>query len=219
MTEQAANLVDPLLSKLKPLSPEAQARREFEAKRDAEERGLREYAQLLIAANVPKRHLGRTEFHNSAWQAKLCKLSELLGSGFFAALIGIRGNGKTQLAVELIRANARLNKRSLYCTAARFLMDVKATYKQDSEESERDIIATYAKPALLVVDELAVRAETKWEECLLAELVDRRYGNLKDTLILSNQDRPGFETSLGPSLISRLNETGGLVECDWESFR
>lgn len=42
---------------------------------------------------------------------------------------------------------------------------------------------------------------------------------MSDTLIISNQDVSALTASLGPSTVSRMRETGGVIECDWESYR
>jgi len=175
---------------------------------------------MIAESKVPKRQLANLDLDRSgAWGQKHQKIGSMLGTGFIVALIGHRGNGKTQMAVELIRRCAQDGKRSLYATATEFFMDIKATYRQDAKESERNVIQRYGQPALLVLDEIGKRGETDWEDRLLFELVDRRYRDVKDTLLLSNQEGAQFEAAVGAAITSRLNETGGIVECDWESFR
>ena len=58
-----------------------------------------------------------------------------------------------------------------------------------------------------------------WEDRLLFELLDRRYGDMTDTLLIANSDRQTFLASVGPSLASRIQETGGTVTADWASLR
>jgi DNA replication protein DnaC len=142
----------------------------------------------------------------------------MLGRGFLAALIGAYGNGKTQLATELIRINCESYRSSLFITATDFLMDIKATYKPTNPQSERDVIKRYCEPSLLVIDEIAKRGETDWENNLLFHLVNKRYNAKLDTLLIANQTDSEFSKSIGPSLARRLNETGGVIVCEWKGF-
>jgi DNA replication protein DnaC len=63
------------------------------------------------------------------------------------------------------------------------------------------------------------RGETPWEDRLLTHLIDRRYASEKDTLLITNQSKESFIQSIGPSAASRIVEVGGIVTCDWPSYR
>jgi DNA replication protein DnaC len=130
-------------------------------------------------------------------------------------MFGKRGPGKTQFAVELLR----VNRNGYYATAVEFFMAVKSSYR-DKGDGEESVVKRFAKYALLILDEIGKRGETGWENSLLFEMIDRRYRNMRDTLIISNEDRARFEANIGPSIASRMSETGGLIDCTtWKSFR
>ena len=178
-------------------------------------------AQLLVQANVPKRQMLRVALdYSGPWQRVLDKLSGMLGTGFMVALVGNRGNGKTQLAVELIRmvVSGKSAKRARFCTATEFFMEVKSGYREDGKP-EADVIREFQKPALLVIDEIGQRRESEWERLLLYELLNRRYNDMTDTLVISNQTQGQLEEALGPALISRMSETGGVICAEWPSYR
>lgn len=155
------------------------------------------------------------------WGVKLVMAKEKLGSGFLFGMCGLRGPGKTQFGVELMRDNlVRRNKKSRYCTAIEFFIDLKSTYRKESARSEADVMDEYRKTPLLIVDEVGKRGETAWENTLLFELIDRRYRDMTDTLLISNEAQAEFEQNIGDSLSSRMNETGGMIVCtDWKVFR
>jgi DNA replication protein DnaC len=178
-------------------------------------------AELRYKWNVPQRQLqNRDKLRNEGdWMATKEKVTSMIGSGFLLALIGNRGSGKTQIAVEaMFEATAR-GLSSRYMTATEFFLAVKSTFSKDSEENEEECISRLAKVKFLVLDEIAKRGETDWENRLLFELIDRRYRNMKDTLIIGNQNPQEFQTAIGPSLADRMNESGGIIECNWSSFR
>lgn len=157
--------------------------------------------------------------YQTSWGEKLLSIERRFNQGFLIALVGANGPGKTQLGVELMFKMTEQLKRALYCTATEFFMDVKATYHSQSPHSERSVIEQYSKPYLLVIDELGKCGQTEWEDRLLFEMIDRRYRNMKDTLLISNEEKPKFLESIGASLRSRMQETGGIIECNWPSFR
>jgi chromosomal replication initiation ATPase DnaA len=151
------------------------------------------------------------------WQQKFKALKERLGTGILVALLGIRGCGKTQMAVELIRATCGKQKNAIYTTAMEIFVSLRDSYKL--QESEQQVLRRYQSPSLLVIDEIQERGETAWEDRLLTAIIDYRYSMMKDTILISNQTEDMFKTSVGTSVSSRMTETGGIVECNWPSFR
>ena len=66
---------------------------------------------------------------------------------------------------------------------------------------------------------MEVRGETEFENRVLDNLVDLRYDAGLDTILISNQTREEFGKPLGLTIISRIHESGDIIECKWESFR
>lgn len=201
-------------------SPEEKEQILFKRAADARREHLLKIDGLIKDSSVPKRHLQLSKFDRAGeWARVESNIKSQLRKGFLIALVGLRGSGKTQLAVEIIRASAELDyTRSRYCTAMEFFIEIKAGYKHDGE-AEKIILNEFSVPPLLVIDELGQRSENDWENRLLYELLNRRYNDMKDTLLISNQDLAQLEMALGPSLVSRMRETGGVIECNWESYR
>ena len=174
---------------------------------------------LVIAVGIPERHFSLARLQTSgAWGEGLGRVCALLGKGCLIALIGSRGTGKTQLAIEASRESCRADRSALYTTAMDIFMAIKASYRQDGA-GERSALAQFERPSLLIIDEAHVRGETDWENNLLTHLIDGRYRAVKDTVIISNQTHNQFRKSIGTSIYSRLIETGAVIECTWPSFR
>ena len=175
------------------------------------------------SADVPKRHQKQVTADPHSlfpWSKKLTMLRVRLGSGFLIALLGTRGTGKTQLAAELIRYRiwTAEDKRCLYTRAADIFIAIREAYRRDGP-GEQDQILRFVEPQLLVIDEVNIRGNSAWEDSLLGSLIDKRYGDTSDTLLISNQLEEDFRHTIGESIYSRLAETGGIVVCDWGSFR
>lgn len=133
-------------------------------------------------------------------------------------MIGPRGTGKTQLAVCAIYDVCTSGKIARYVVAIDLFRAINATFSS-SESRERDVIAGFAVPSLLVIDECNVRRETTAEDIVLTDLVDKRYGLCRDTILLSNQTETEFFQSIGSSVYDRVIETAGVLVCDWASYR
>jgi DNA replication protein DnaC len=201
------------------MTPEIRAERKRQADEFTARQQRSAIQQLLNESKAPERQRqNRNLDRNGPWGLIEKKILSKLGEGFFIGLIGTRGGGKTQLAVEAIRQCSRNLKRSRFCTATEFFIEIKSSYNA-GDNSEKIVLDRFTKPQLLVIDEIGQRSESEWENRLLFELLNRRYNAVKDTRLISNQTVENFCQSLGPSLVSRMQETGGLIECNWPSYR
>lgn len=175
-----------------------------------------------LSWGFPRRHLREPRQNlkeNAEWLEKLNTLGKLSGTGFLVSLVGERWTGKTMMACRLALAHVVRdpNFTALYVRVAEFFIAIKDSYRQDGP-SESAQIERFSTPDLLVIDELNDRGDTRWEEMMLTLLIDRRYGDMKDTLVISNHTQEAFEESVGPSIYRRLVQTGGHIKCDWPSF-
>ncbi len=177
---------------------------------------------LREAADIPRRHRREIPDGVTPWHEQRVKLVRMLGNGFIVALTGIQGTGKTQLGSALIYAAAQKLIPCRYATAMDFFMAIKRSYDDAAKLTEADIIAKFVKPKLLVVDECDERSQSDWENRLLFHMINQRYNNLVDTVLISRKAESEFLSSFGDSSLSiqsRIQETGGSIVCDWGSFR
>lgn len=220
-SELAAESLDAVLGRLKQttrmLTPEQAEAREA---REKAARHSGRICELKATWDAPARHAKVVISPGGEWSRILTGLQLKLGTGFLTVIHGTNGNGKTQLGVELMRhqIEARL-KSARFTSSTEFFMAVKATYRPDSTKDEGKLIEEFIKPGLLVMDELEKRGESAWENNLLFHLFNRRYNAERDTLLISNLPQSALDEHLGKALVSRLNETGGMIHCDWPSRR
>ncbi len=176
--------------------------------------------KLYADSGFPKRH-GQA-FDESAsppdWMLVRSRIIMASGSGFLIALIGPRGTGKTQIAQRAVSTSCACDYPAVYCRAMTFFLELQAAIKHETE-TWADVIERFRQPRLLVLDEMQERAESDFENRVLNHLIDLRYGDMCDTLILANQTPKALAESLGASIVDRLRETGGVIECSWPSFR
>jgi DNA replication protein DnaC len=162
------------------------------------------------------------------WGNMLARLAPLLGRGCLIGLCGNRGTGKTQMAAHMIKVRldgytpdeiTGIGGPPRYCRAMEIFLDVRAAFKTAATVSEREAIRGYISPCLLVIDEMQERGETPFEDRLLTYIIEVRYAELRDTVLISNQVPEEFTRQIGKSAEDRMRETGGFVECKWTSFR
>ena len=217
MTTDSKNEIESFLATLKcpTFNADEQQERERTAQRKAQDRAE---AAGMAASGVPLRHLQQTALENDLWRSKFELVKNGIGGGVIFCLIGPRGTGKTQIAVSVARSVCRAGRSARYTTSMGFFLELQEPY-ENAKKSKLTVLESYAKPSLLIIDEIGERGETPWEDRILGSLIDRRHSNLKDTILITNQAREQMLTSVGESVASRISEGGGIITCDWKSFR
>ncbi len=147
------------------------------------------------------------------------RVRKFLGvSGSIVALIGNCGTGKTQLACVAVRAAIAASREARIVTCVALLADLKGRYGGDGA-ADSEWLTNWARRWLLVIDEFGIRLDTDWARVMLPTLLDQRYATMRPTILIGNVTREQFVDTAGPSVVDRCNEDGGVIVCDWPSFR
>ncbi len=129
-------------------------------------------------------------------------------------LSGPPGIGKTHLAVGYLREwlldYGGNGERAAFLAVMDFFNMVKASFKNDSPRSEREIIRHYAEIPFLVLDDLGAEIPTDFAQSVLYHLIDKRYRGLlgPQTIITSNLPLVEFDKLYHPRLASRIASMG-----------
>jgi DNA replication protein DnaC len=156
--------------------------------------------------------------HRTAYADKVRQLRQLTTRPIVVTLCGTRGPGKTHMACALIREFCRRGHTARYTKAMSIFKAIKREYGKKGGD-ELAVERNFTAPALLVIDEVQVRAETKWEDDLLCDMVDTRYGANRVTVLIANLTPQELEKSAGTSIANRMREGGRHLVCDWTSLR
>jgi len=191
--------------------------------------------QTRPLTGFPDRHGRELTLYGDEWQAAYEKALKICESGGIVVAYGKRGTGKTQMAREIALnacfANPHLPKRewtmahdpkfrpSLYYKAMDIFIELKAGFNRPNKPSEGEVIDKLVDAVFLVIDEAHVRGETKYEDDKLTHILDKRYDAMRATMLITNIPRNEFAKQLSPSILSRIEEIGGGIECNWESYR
>jgi DNA replication protein DnaC len=187
---------------------------------------LRHREKLEDAAKAPRStpdgwHVERSGparvARDAAWRA-------LQPRGGCVVLLGRRGTGKTQLAVELALQAARLGLDRFeggqtYHVLNELFRAEKRTFGGDRETPRSTPIDAASAVEMLVLDEIQERFESEWEDRELTMLFDRRYREVRRTILIGNLSLKDAPTRLPASMWSRLVECAVVLECAWPSFR
>lgn len=144
--------------------------------------------------------------------------AERLKSGDCLLMLGNIGNGKNHLSAAICNYIAGQGYQPLHTSAIRIIRRIRATWA--TKEDEQSVIDSFAKPDLLVIDEIGRQVGSKDEERLLFDVGNVRYENRKPTIIISNLDLAGVTSYLGEAMVDRLREgNGGICDFTWQSYR
>ena len=152
-------------------------------------------------------------------------VEDLMSLGFVeetanAVLVGPNGVGKSTIARNIAHQAVLAGHTVRFTSASQMLNELAA---QDGDNALRRRLALYARPRLLVIDEVGYLSYSNRHADLLFEIVSRRYEE-KSTLITTN--RPFSEwnevfpnAACVVSLIDRLVHHAEIIQIDGESFR
>jgi DNA replication protein DnaC len=208
----------------------------YRAVREKEEAQAREAAKpdLLKASAIPKRFADKSlaDFVATSKEQKKAHavasrfvdhFDDVRQRGTSVILCGTYGTGKTLLACAMAQAViVRYGRSAAYTTALNAVRRIKDTWRQVDHvvETEKQAIAAFVKPDLLVLDEVGVQFGSEAEKLLLFDILNGRYEDVKPTIVISNLDVNGMAGYLGDRVMDRLKEGGGMiVPFEWQSHR
>ncbi len=134
-------------------------------------------------------------------------------------LLGDRGNGKTQLAIELVRRECKNLNRCLYIRTRQVGMAIRESYGSAARTSEMDVVKQFTKPYLLVLDEVQEKPDTEFEARTMNLILDMRYESQRPTVMIANASVAAFKKIVGASITDRIHDRGSTIVFDWPSFR
>lgn len=197
----------------------------------AEERAAR-LVKMLKLSGMPKRFHGKdfagyqAEAPEQVAALTICReyaegIASHVKTGASLILSGKPGTGKSHLAAAVMHAAMDGGRRTVqYVTCMDLVRAVRATWRRDSERTDDDVLRLFGEEVdLLVIDEIGVQYGTEGEQTVVFDVLDRRYREMRPTILISNAGREQFKAYVGDRVYDRLREVAKWVPFDWDSYR
>ncbi len=225
----SSNLFRNIWSKCPTCTATEDAARRVAEEAEAVKRKDDAHRRMLDAARIPARFIGRSfdNFHaDTDPKRHALTVARDYAEGFRAnyergaglVLAGMPGTGKSHLAAAILQS-IMPTWDGCYMTCMDLIRSVRETWRRDSEKSETQVLGYLQYLDLLVIDEVGVQYGTEGEQTVIFDVLDRRYREMRPTVILTNQDKDGFKGFVGERTFDRLVETSRWVPFDWPSYR
>lgn len=131
---------------------------------------------------------------------------------------GKPGTGKNHLTSAIGKELIFKGKTFLIVTMSDLMSNIKDTFVNNF--SEKRLINKLSNVDLLVIDEIGVQIESKYENIIINQIIDRRSSSKLKTGMLSNLDITGMHNLLGERVIDRMRLGKGFwVYFNWDSYR
>lgn len=129
-------------------------------------------------------------------------------------LAGNPGNGKTHLSVATAKTAINGGHTALFTTVGEMIDKI-----NEAGWNKATAIDNYTVPDLLILDEVTYTLNSE-EQKNLFKVINKRYEQVRSTVIQTNLSMPDLKNVLGERIIDRLRENGGVVlYFTWESYR
>ncbi|WP_312242447.1 DNA replication protein DnaC [Pantoea sp.] len=133
---------------------------------------------------------------------------------------GRPGTGKNHLAAAIGNDLILRGKSVLIVTVADLMSNMKGTFSGGSDITEERLLHDLSSVDLLVIDEIGMQSESRYEKVIINQIVDRRSSSKRPTGMLSNLDPAGMNALLGERVMDRMRLGNSMwIRFDWESYR
>lgn len=204
--------------------------REERERLEANVRRQREIREAIGRSGIPERFkernfenyiIGQNSAQNRAYGVLrdfAYHFPRIRQNGVCALLLGKCGTGKTHLATSIANYIMPRGYSALYMTVYDAVSKFKETFNSDL--TEENVLAMFATPDLLILDEAGVGFGSEAEKLFIYRLINRRYEQVKPSIMIANLTIDEFKDRVGERVLDRLLESeGAIIPFTWNSHR
>jgi DNA replication protein DnaC len=171
---------------------------------------------------VPLRYQSKSFANFEGSEKERLKAIKALDNKGQVFITGTTGTGKTHFGIGLLLDRFAENlyyreemdridfkyTKPRFLSSVDFFLELKESFKGDGEKT---ILDKYAKPYVLFVDDIGAEKVTDWSRQIFYTLIDRRYVNMKSTIITSNLNMAEFAEKFDDRVASRIADMGEVI--------
>lgn len=135
---------------------------------------------------------------------------------------GTPGTGKNHLASAIANNLILRGKNVLIITIADLMSQIKSTFNNinSSNKTEELLLKDLTSIDLLIIDEIGIQSESRYEKIIINQIVDKRSASKKPTGMLSNLTHRSMNNILGEKVMDRMRLGKSIwVHFNWTSYR
>lgn len=149
----------------------------------------------------------------------IMNFNESMENGTSFLFSGGTGTGKTHLACATANNVIRSGRSAIYVSSLNYLSKVKAAWNEAAGTSEDEVIESYVKFDLLVLDELGKGELNQKERGMIFRLIDRRSEECKPTIGITKFSPEKLVSLIDDDAVRRLKAGGGgVLLFDWPAY-
>lgn len=105
-----------------------------------------------------------------------------------------------------------INSKVSFISVPELLLRIRASFNQGSDENESELLENFSGKDLLFLDDIGSEKTTEWVSQTLYLLIDRRYREMKRTIISSNLTLDELSSKLDDRIASRIAGMCKVIE-------
>jgi DNA replication protein DnaC len=197
------------------LSDEEREEKEKELEAARKDESIKKRINLFLET-VPLR------FKNATFDTFICtsekqkSVIDFLKKGKSAVIYGSNGTGKTHLAFASCLHQVSQGKTAKYVLAFDFFNAIRKSF---SDYTTDRIIQEYGDVEYLVIDEIDKTQGTPMEYAYLYSLINKRYNEMRSTILITNAKPDEFVAIIGQSALDRVASEGKVIDLTGENYR
>lgn len=173
---------------------------------------------------IPKRYQGKGLDNFVGFDRDIIEAKDALEHGESIFITGACGSGKTHLALGLLLEwlawrwdgrNLRFN--ATFVSWVELLLQLKNGFNEG--QSELSMIEPYTTLDLLVLDDLGAEKVSDWSREGCYVILDRRYRDMRQTIVTSNLNLGQISHNLDDRIASRLVEMAKVIKLEGTDYR
>ncbi len=123
--------------------------------------------------------------------------------------LGKPGTGKTHLGIGIVKQVIEQGYTAKYITVGNLIQAIRSTWRDGAQLTEGEVIDDFASVDLLVMDEVGAQYGKESEALETFKVVNRRYDDLKPSLLIGNTTLEEFKKVICERAYDRLRGAPG----------